>query len=623
MGAMGQGVHGIDRSGMTPEELDRLDRIVEGIEYLDALEPQAEPPLWVPSSPIQNPYSEAKRVLGKILFWDEQLSSDSTVSCGTCHIPSDGGGDPRDGVNPGFDGLFNTPDDVNGSFGVVSMDEMDVYLRSELFGLERQVTTRTAPTNLMGMFSSGLFWDGRAELNFTNPETGDLIFQSGVAGLEIQAPIPILSEVEMGHAGRTWDQVRDRLARVRPMALGDSIPQDMLDAIEDYPSYPELFEEAFGDSSIDAVRIAFALATYQRTLVPDQSPWDLWNGGDANAMTQDQIDGYGLLQGSTCNFCHQAPTFANSTFFVDGVRPPAEDPGRMNVTGNFSDRGAFRVPSIRNVGIRSKLMHTGGLGSVQDILDFYGHKNGRAPFPENLSGFVAAPIRFSAVGEEKVKDFIQNGLTDPRVANETFPFDRPVLYSELAPNPEVLSGGQTGSGGFVPLMIAVTPPHLGNESFKIGVDFALGGAQAWVAISQSPPTDGVVASDELIGPIALSGMGNGGGYGTLAYPIPDDLSLDGTTMYMQWLVSDPAGNGGDGFIRSPAAKVGIFCSEQIPCVIDCVADFNGDGLSDFIDISLFISAFTSGSSQADLNSDGFFDFLDISAFITALAAGCP
>ena len=60
-----------------------------------------------PVSP-ENPVTEEKRVLGKILFWEEQLSSDDTVACGTCHIPAAGGSDPRLAAHPGPDGLFGT-----------------------------------------------------------------------------------------------------------------------------------------------------------------------------------------------------------------------------------------------------------------------------------------------------------------------------------------------------------------------------------------------------------------------------------------------------------------------------------------------------------------------------------
>ena len=72
----------------------------------------AVPPVPVPP---ENPITEPKRVLGKILFWDEQLSSDGSVACGTCHRPAFGGADPRAGRYPGVD--KGTIDDVRGSPG--------------------------------------------------------------------------------------------------------------------------------------------------------------------------------------------------------------------------------------------------------------------------------------------------------------------------------------------------------------------------------------------------------------------------------------------------------------------------------------------------------------------------
>src|SRR5262245_42082420 len=77
-----------------------------------------------PPEPIGNPVTAAKVALGKALFWDEQLSSTSTVACGTCHFPEKGGGDPRAaaGVDRvlhfGPDRIAGTPDDVVGSAGV-------------------------------------------------------------------------------------------------------------------------------------------------------------------------------------------------------------------------------------------------------------------------------------------------------------------------------------------------------------------------------------------------------------------------------------------------------------------------------------------------------------------------
>jgi hypothetical protein len=345
----------------------------------------------------------------------------------------------------------------------------------------------------------------------------------------------------------------------------------------------------------------------------------LWNSGDQNAMTAQQIQGFTLFQASNCTFCHVAPTFANSDFFVDGIRPPHEDTGRMEVSGNNSDRGAFRTPSIRNAGLRNRMMHNGGLADINEIMDFYARRNGFGPFFDNLDNF--GVIDFGA-GDAAVKDFLQNGLTDPRVANETFPFDRPQLYAERGvANPALIGAGQAGSGGVVPKMIAVVPPNLGNDDFKIGVDSALGGAQAWVAVSNNPPVGGVVASDQLLGPITLNGSGNGMGYGTMHYPIADNPALDGSQMWMQWVISDAGAAGGES--RSEPARLDLFCSESLPCVVACVADFNADGLSNFLDVSAFLSAFSGQSSAADINHDGSFNFLDVSAFLSAFGQGCP
>ncbi len=580
------------------------------------------PPLWVPSSPLQNQPNEAKRVLGKILFWDEQLSTDNTVSCGTCHIPSAGGSDPRPAVNPGFDNVFGTPDDVVGSKGVAAMDEMDEYLRHEIFGLEPQVGNRVSSTNLMAMFAGSLFWDGRAEFSFVDPESGQELFQSGVGGLEIQALAPIMNTSEMAHEGRTWTQVKDKLAGIRPLALASEIPTDMRDAILARPTYNELFEDAFGDPQITAVRIAYALATYQRTLVPNQTPWDLWNAGDAGAMTPAQVNGFQAIQGSACGFCHAAPTFTNNDLMADGVRPSFEDLGRGAVTGFSSDNGKFKTPTLRNAGLRPHLMHNGRF-DLDQVFDFYAHRDGLAPFTEDAHFLVRNPIEFDPETEADVKDFIVNALTDPRVAGEEFPFDRPALYSEVVDfNPILFGSGVPGTDGVVPAMIARGVPNLGNDGFKLGVTDALNGATAFVAVSSTAPEGDLLDTSDLRGPFTLSGGADPmTGTGTFRYPIPNDPTLDGTTVYLQWLVSDPSAPGG--FARSKIARLDLLCSMELPCVVECIADFNNDGESDFFDLSAFLQALANENPIADLNDDGAFDFFDVSAFLMAMGKGCP
>jgi cytochrome c peroxidase len=596
-------------------------KIVSGIALSAASACALAQPLPPVPFPTENQFAQDKADLGKILFWDEQLSSDNTMSCGSCHQPAVGGTDARIGINPGFDALFGTNDDVFGSPGVVFQDADDKYVPSPFYDLDVQVTGRQAPPAVMGMYAPETFWDGRATSQFTDPLTGQVLIASGGA-LESQAVGPPGSGAEMAHQSRDWSQILVKLTGARPLALSTNLPADMAAVIAQGKTYPEMFEEVFGDPELTAGRVAMAIATYERTLLPDQSPYDLFTAGVPGAMTPQQVNGLNAFRASICNACHTGAQFTDNTFRNIGVRPIFEDMGRFNVTNNPGDRGRFKVPSLRNTGLRDRYMHNGEHQTLQQIFDFYAHRNGQIPFPQNLDPFVIAPIVFPPPVQNDMVNFLQNGLTDPRVAAEAFPFDRPTLYAELpTANPGIIGGGTAGSGGFTPDMVADCPPNLGNDGFKVGINNALGGAQAMVALSTSPPVGGLVAQDELLGPITLEGAGNGNGYGTMFWPVPNDTNLDGQTFYMQWLVTDPGASGG--ISVSPVTLFTTFCSMTGVCVNPCPADMTTDGVLDFFDVAAFLTAFGNSDLSADLNNDGDLDFFDVSAFLNAFAAGCP
>ena len=508
-----------------------------------------------PPTPPENPTTDAKRVLGKLLFWEEQLSSDDTMACGTCHIPAFAGTDPRLGRHPGPDRQPMTLDDKLGSPGMLRSDASGDYVPDAVFGFSPQVTFRAANAVPMSAFAPELFWDGHAGGTFTDPETATVAIQSGGA-LESQAVVPVLSPVEMGHEGRSWSDVTEKLRRVRPMALAKNLPPDMAQALVAHPTYPELFTAAFGTSQITAVRIAFALATYERTLIPDDTPFDRFQAGQPGAMTPNQVRGLKAFRSftSVCTVCHPEPLFTDQSFRNDGVRPWQEDPGRMNVTGSFFERGEFKVPSLRNVGLKRSFMHNGGvvaanMTSVRDVIDFYRETNGHTQFPENRDPELSI-LNIPEGGVGPLVDFLENALTDPRAALETFPFDRPTLFSEGAPNPAILGAGTPGQGGFVPQLIARTPPLRGSRNFKLGVHAGLGGAQAWVRVSNTPPGQTGLTIQSL--PMTLNGTGPGEGYATWHWNIPD-LAAPGSVLYLQWIVTDPAA--ANGFASSAVARI--------------------------------------------------------------------
>jgi cytochrome c peroxidase len=518
-----------------------------------------------PPAPPENPITPEKAVLGKILFWDEQLSSDNTVACGTCHVPAAGGADARTGTlasrNPGPDGVGGTPDDVFGAIGVMRADAQDDYVLSALFGFQPQVTGRQAPSFAGAQYFNEVFWDGRARSSFTDPETGLVSIAAGGA-LESQVVGPPVSDVEMAHEARGWSEITAKLATVQPLKLAASLTPDVVTALNQHPTYPALFASAFGTEDITAGRIAFAIATYERTLVPDRTPFDL------GTLTPGQQQGFGAFNASNCAVCHTPPLFSNGTFRNVGLRPPGEDLGRQVVTGNPADRGRFKVPSLRNVGLRSRFFHTGNVppamgapaNTLEAVVAFYARGG---DFPDNRDPLLATtgvPLQ----ARPALIDFLRNGLTDPRVANEEFPFDRPELHSEsAAPNPLVFGAGVAGSGGVVPEILALSPPSVDTPGFKIGVASGLGGAVAHLVLVPATTTAGGRRLPSLrpslvfdLGSIVLEGAGAGGGFGTLHLELGDVPLRLGPQVDLQWVVADPAAPGG--VARSAFARLTLF-----------------------------------------------------------------
>lgn len=384
------------------------------------------PPVPVPA---ENPITEPKRVLGKILFWDEQLSSNDTRACGTCHRPASGGGDPRVGRHPGVD--KGTIDDVWGSPGVVYMNGDGAPLEHPVFGFEPQVTRRIAPSNFGALWAGEVFWDGRAGSRFVDPLTGEVAIAEGGA-LENQALDSLSDPAEMTHPGRTWEQLAGKLRRVRPLALASDLPGDVTAALAEQPDYPALFRNAFGEPEITPVRIAFAIAAYQRTLVADQTPWDRYMSGDETALSQQAASGWQVFQRLRCVNCHEPPLFTNNDFFNIGLRLIEFDTGRQQTTGDPEDAGEMRVPSLRNVGLRTRLMHTGEFGRLSEAITFYDTAMA-LPGVDEIPGVGTYVFDLTGYDGYDLDTFLGTALVDPRVADETFPFDRPRLRSENEP----------------------------------------------------------------------------------------------------------------------------------------------------------------------------------------------
>ena len=584
---------------------------VLGISYIAfALPPVPTPP--------ENPITQEKRVLGKILFFDEQLSTSNVVSCATCHSAANAGADPRIARNPGLDAILNTPDDVLGSAGIIKSDADNDYVRDAIFGNGPQVTGRAANSPINAAYAPNSFWDGRATSQFIDPQTGQVAIANGGA-LESQAVAPLLNDVEMAHANYDWTQLSNKLAQVNPLDLATALPPDVAAALNGRPDYPELFRRAFGDPAITARRIAFAIATYERTLIADQTPYDNFVAGQQNALTPQQAQGLQIMRNNRCTACHAEPLFSDQSFRNIGLRPIAEDNGRQAVTNNAADRGKFKVPSLRNAALKRTFMHNGQFNTLGQVFGFYDRAPGTQQFPDNQDP-IMAQVRIPPQQGGLVADFITNGLRDARVANQTFPFDRATLFTNRPANQNTIVGNaQPGSGNIAPVMIAQAPPMVGNLEFRIGLSGALGNTTARLGISSNPPVNGRITPERFLTNIVTEGTGNGNGSFTFHWPLTPFVATGGQVVYVQWFIDDASAP--NGTARSAAARIPFFCGSY-GCPTACPADTNQDGGVDGDDVTTFFSGWEAGESSADFNQDGGVDGADVNAFFFAWEAGC-
>jgi cytochrome c peroxidase len=197
---------------------------------------------------------------------------------------------------------------------------------------------RNVPTVWNAAFNRHLLWDGRVE------------------SLEAQAVDPLTLPNEMA-----------------------ATPAEIEAELGAIPAYVGLFDAAFGGGrqAVTFDNVTRALAAFERTLLSNDSRFDRFVAGAAGALTPQEQRGLALFFSpeTRCAECHQPPTFAHETFRVVGV--PSEDPGRAGVSPT-GVRGAFRVPTLRNVALTAPYMHNGSLATLEDVVQFYADGAGRA-----------------------------------------------------------------------------------------------------------------------------------------------------------------------------------------------------------------------------------------------------
>jgi cytochrome c peroxidase len=281
----------------------------------------------------KNPLTRAKIELGRQLYFDKRLSADATVSCASCHDPS---------------------------MGYSAHTKTGVGIRNQLGG-------RNSPVSFNRILTGAQFWDGRAD------------------SLEAQAVGPIQNPIEMGF---THEGVVKRLAEL--------------------PVYKKQFEKIFGELTID--RVGQAIAAFERAIVTAPSPYDYYEqmkafagldaediaddpdlakryaevkaAVEAHPMSEDAKRGRDIFftEKGNCTACHVGANLADEKFHNIGIGMDAEKPdlGRVAISKDPKDTGAFKTPTVRNVSLTAPYMHDGSIATLEEVVEWYakgGHAN--------------------------------------------------------------------------------------------------------------------------------------------------------------------------------------------------------------------------------------------------------
>lgn len=243
--------------------------------------------------------------------------------------------------------------------------------RAIAIGIENQKGTRHSPTIINAAYSKFLFWDGRA------------------VSLEDQCGGPLGNTKEMTNKKNVHDAHLQCTEEVKSI-----------------PGYRILFKNAFAKDEITIDEIAQAIATFERTILSGNSPYDRYRAGEKGALTEKQIRGFEVFKKVGCVNCHLGFNFSDERFHNIGVGMDSTHPdlGRYEITHDKKDWGAFKTPTLREVDLTSPYMHDGSLETLEAVIDYYdkgGIKN------KNLHPLMR-PLNMSSEDKEALLSFLKS-----------------------------------------------------------------------------------------------------------------------------------------------------------------------------------------------------------------------
>jgi cytochrome c peroxidase len=237
-------------------------------------------------------------------------------------------------------------------------------------GVRGQVGGRSAPTIINAAYSELQFWDGRA------------------LGLEGQALGPIQNPIEMD---LSLDEVVAKLNKI--------------------DGYRAAFRKVF-NTDVTSDGIAKAIASFERTCLSGDAPFDRFKAGDKSALSEAAQRGMKIFFGKgQCSSCHVGHSFSDFSFHNIGVGMEKEKPdlGRYEVTKVLGDKGSFKTPTLREISRTAPYMHDGRFKTLAEVVDYY--DKGGFNNPQLDEGIFA--LKLTTQEKADLVTFLTEGLTSP------------------------------------------------------------------------------------------------------------------------------------------------------------------------------------------------------------------
>jgi cytochrome c peroxidase len=270
------------------------------------------------------PVNSDEATLGRVLFYDTELSKDKKVSCASCHNQEKGFADGKV-VATGVEERAGT----RNSIALSSVANFAAYYGNDLFGPGGGIP---------------FMWDNRF----------------GTVAEQIEGAMTNPKEMDMSMA-------------------------QIVDAVKAQNYYAPLFRKAFGDDNVTADRVTRALGSFVNAMGSYTSPFDIEasktvSGQFGSADYYSNFSGFSAAENrgkaiymQSCGSCHSTnfgrPTTVASNNGLDDAF--TADLGVGGVSGIPSEKGQFKVPTLRNIALSAPYMHDGRFNTLEEVVEHY------------------------------------------------------------------------------------------------------------------------------------------------------------------------------------------------------------------------------------------------------------